>query len=330
MAVKVIIWGAGKMGQLHAQIYEKIEGAKIAFVVEKDQEKARAFAERFRCRWAVDIEEIGPEEADGVDICLPTWLHREAVERAAGHFRGIFCEKPVCLEREEYAAIREAFKGKDTFGMVGQVLRFWNGYVKAKELVEAGRIGTPRMITCRRRQKMPDWSAGGWLMDQKRSGGILMDLNIHDVDYVYWLMGMPRSVSCEIVKRGETTLHSLITLAYDGCCASIVGAWGMPERFFGGGLEYSLEIVGDRGMLEYCGDEAVNLTTAQETERIALEPTDGYMQELVYFVDCIRNERVPERCSVESVKGTMEILWKAAQAEAQERIVSLNGSAAKG
>ena len=55
------------------------------------------------------------------------------------------------------AALREDGGG---FVMIGQVLRFWNGYVKARELLQAGAVGAPRMICCSRRQKMPVWSKG--------------------------------------------------------------------------------------------------------------------------------------------------------------------------
>ncbi len=323
MAVKIAIWGAGKMGQLHGHAYESMEGVEIACIIEKDPEKAEAFSEEFHCKSVGKIEEADTEDWDGIDICLPTWLHREAIEKAVGRCRGIFCEKPICLDGQEYAVIRQAMGKSRSFVMVGQVLRFWSGYVRVKELLEEGKIGSPRLITCRRRQKMPDWSMGGWLKDSRRSGGILMDLSIHDVDYIYWILGMPKTVACEIVKRDETTLHNLITLTYDGCCASITGSWGMPAAFYGGGLEYYLEIVGDRGMLEYQGGAEVKLVTDCGTEGFLLKEEDGYLRELMYFVDCIRKDAEPDSCSVDSVEGTMNILWAAKRAAAQGRIVSL-------
>ena len=71
---------------------------------------------------------------------------------------------------------------------------------------------------------MPSWSKGNWLMDNRQSGGLLMDLCIHDIDYLYWLLGTPEQVSCKIVEREETTLHGILNIVYSDCCANVVGS----------------------------------------------------------------------------------------------------------
>ncbi len=118
-----------------------------------------------------------------------------------------------------------------------------------------------------------------------------MDLCIHDVDYVCWLLGLPRRVSCEIVHKDQVTLHGLLTMAYEGCCAEVVGSWGMPEGFHGGELEAVLEIVGDDGMIVYRG--------------------------------CVQGRAAPARSDHLSVEGTMEVLWAARQAWETKETVAL-------
>lgn len=324
MGVKVAIWGAGKMGQLHGEAYRKIGAAEISCVIETDEEKGKRFSEEFQCDWIRDVSELEPGCVDGIDICLPTWLHRCAIEQAARICKWVFCEKPICLDQEEYRAVCRVIQEKKIFLMVGQVLRFWNGYVKARELLRKGMIGTPRFVTCRRRQKMPDWSIGNWLTDNQKSGGILMDLSIHDVDYLYWILGLPQRVSCEIVRRETTTLHSLLTLQYPECSAVVIGSWGMPAAFHNGGLESELEIVGDQGMISYKGDPALWIVTDTGEERVELPPEDGYLQELMYFVDSIQYNRAPECCDVSSVEGTMRILWAAKKACSQNAILPVD------
>ncbi len=317
MSVKIAIWGAGKMGTLHGTIYQKMEGVEIACVIEKNEEKGREFSRQFQCPYIESIEKLDREKADGIDICLPTWLHKDAIKKASCYFKWIFCEKPICLDREEYDEICESVKKNSAYVMVGQVLRFWNGYRKIKELLEEGVIGKPRFITCKRRQKMPDWSAGNWLMDSRKSGGILMDLSIHDVDYLYWILGMPKRLSCEIVEEGEITLHSLLTFSYEDCCAVLNASWGMPRAFHQGGLEAEIEVIGDAGMLRYSGGNTVEAIGDEGNFLYSLEETDGYSQELLYFVDCIQKAIPPKNCSLSSVEGTMELLWAAMKVEGE-------------
>ncbi len=327
MLVRIAIWGAGKMGQLHGTIYQGIEGVEIACVIEKNETKAKSFSEEFQCPYIDSIEKIEPYNANGIDICLPTWLHKEAIQKASNYFKWIFCEKPICLKEEEYSQICKSVEASHASVMVGQVLRFWNGYVKIKEILESGEIGKPRFITCCRRQKMPDWSAGNWLMDNSKSGGILMDLSIHDVDYLYWLFGKPKRLVCDIVKKQDTTLHSILVLSYEDFCAIVNASWGMPKSFNKGELEATIEIVGDTGMIRYSGGNSLEIIRDDDIQIYGLEETDGYLEELLYFVGCIQKTIVPRRSSLSSVKGTMEILWAAMKSQEQKRALCIEESA---
>ena len=328
--MRIAIWGAGKMGQAHGDAYRKMDGrVEIKYVIESDREKAQAFARDFGCIAMESITGLEKGGIDAIDICLPTYLHREAITQALKLCGAIFCEKPVCLDREEYQCLKAVAKDGQGFVMVGQVLRFWNGYVKAKELLDEGAVGKPRMIHCFRRQKMPGWSKGNWLMDSQRSGGLLMDLCIHDVDFLCWVLGRPRTAACEIVEKDGLTLHGILTLSYEGCCASVVGSWGMPEGFHGGEMETVLEITGDQGMIVYQGGEVLELVKGDKKEQVGLPAEDGYEKELEYFVDCVENHSYPEHSDLFSVEGTMEVLWSADQAWRSKQVLPIGPEAAK-
>jgi UDP-N-acetylglucosamine 3-dehydrogenase len=323
--MKVAIWGAGKMGQVHGQAYKGMgKDVEIAYIVERDAGKAAEFSGRFQCRAIDDVSGLEGKHIDMIDICLPTYLHREAIERALDLCDYIFCEKPVCLTRDDYYGLCRIADTKTCHLMVGQVLRFWNGYVRAREMVLNGEIGRPRLITCFRRQKMPSWSKGNWLMDNRQSGGLLMDLCIHDIDYLYWLLGTPEQVSCKIVEREETTLHGILNIVYSDCCANVVGSWGMPEGFHDGGLESMLEIVGDIGMITYSGGDCLELIRGNEKQCISLEHEDGYEEELKYFVECVKCQKEPEQSNLFSVEGTMKILWAAKEAADSRQFISID------
>ena len=323
MAVRVAIWGAGKMGHLHGLAYRRIKEVEIVGVIENNDQKAKEFAELFHCMLFKTINEVPYDLVDAIDICLPTWMHSAAIKKASTLCRGIFCEKPICLNEQEFFSIQEVVKKTNCFVMIGQVLRFWNGYIKAKEILEEGILGVPRFITCRRRQKIPEWSAENWLMNTAQSGGILMDLSIHDVDYVYWILGEPKTVACQVVTKDDCTLHCQLTLDYEKCCAALTASWGMPEEFNEGKLEGFLEIVGDKGMLTYRGDNSLEIITDCGHDNIKLLEEDGYEKELKYFVDCIQYNKQGNLCDLNSVEGTMKILWAAEQAARNNEILSI-------
>lgn len=314
--MKVAIWGAGKMGWVHAEAYKKLSpDVRIGAVIEADQEKGRRFGECFRCEWYESMEDVPEAQIDAIDICLPTHMHCEAILQSLKYCSYILCEKPICLHEDEYRELFQKIKAEGSCVMVGQVLRFWNGYQKVKELLEAGTIGTPTFISCVRQQKMPQWSNGNWLMDTGKSGGLLMDLCIHDVDYVGWIMGMPDRVACETVSREDgTNLHSLITLGYKACSVQIVGSWGMPSAFNEGELLAGLEIVGNAGMITYDGANHIKLISDGERKEIILEEQDGYEQEIAYFAKCVNEKKLPAAADISSVETTMRILWAAKEA----------------
>ena len=81
--MKVAIWGAGKMGQVHGQAYKGMgKDVEIAYIVERDAGKAAEFSGRFQCRAIDDVSGLEGKHIDMIDICLPTYLHREAIEQA--------------------------------------------------------------------------------------------------------------------------------------------------------------------------------------------------------------------------------------------------------
>lgn len=324
--MKVAIWGAGRMGEVHGSVYQNMgDDVQVAYMIERDEKKAAEFSEKFQCIAVDSISALREKEVTVIDICLPTCLHSEAIREAILICDYIFCEKPVCLTREEYNDLRRMAEDSGCHLMIGQVLRFWNGYIKARELALKGEIGTPRLITCLRRQKIPAWSKGNWLMDNQQSGGILMDLCIHDIDYLCWLMGRPEAVSCKIVKKEGTTLHGILNISYAGCQANVIGSWGMPEGFNHGELQTLLEIVGDTGMITYKGGDVLEIIRGAEKECVCLPHEDGYERELAYFVDCVRHHAEPVQSNLLSVEGTMEVLWAAGESAESEQGVRFNG-----
>jgi predicted dehydrogenase len=126
---------------------------------------------------------------DVVDVCAPTHLHREVVEATAAAGRPVICEKPLARTVEDGEAMIAACRAAGVPLFVAHVVRYINEYVAAKEAVEAGRVGRLAVVRLRRESSRPNKPADHWFFDPGKSGGMMMDLLVHDYDYARYLAG---------------------------------------------------------------------------------------------------------------------------------------------
>jgi len=138
--------------------------------------------------------------------------------------------------------------------LVAHVVRFFPEYALAHSAVLEGQIGKPAVIRLHRGSYRPKKPAGNWFLDEEKSGGILMDLMIHDYDYARWVAGEVETVSA----RRVTELHPDAPVDYglailshrSGALSHIAGAWAYPPPTF----HTQLEISGDRGLIQFDSD----------------------------------------------------------------------------
>ena len=147
-------------------------------------------------RLYTDIDDmLEKEELDIVDIALPTYLHAEVSVKALNKGINVLCEKPMALTVEECRKMIEAAEKNNRKLMVAQCLRFWPEYEYLKECVETKRFGDVLSGYFFRGGSTPKWSYQNWLLKKEKSGGVILDQHIHDVDMINWLFGTPEAVS---------------------------------------------------------------------------------------------------------------------------------------
>ena len=170
--IKAAIMGAGFMGKMHAEVYRNLSKARLVAIADIDLEKAQLLADKYGTTAYSGLEELlNQEDIDAVDICLPTFLHKEYVIKAARLGKDILCEKPLALRVEDAEEmIGEAKKAKAKL-MIAQVIRFWPEYVKLKKIYESGELGRLLSITLTRLASTPTYAWDNWLTDTQRSGG---------------------------------------------------------------------------------------------------------------------------------------------------------------
>jgi UDP-N-acetylglucosamine 3-dehydrogenase len=132
----VAVWGAGSMGRTHANCYKQCDEARVKYVIDRDTERARNIAALCGATPQVHPDAaLKDPEVDIVDVCLPTYLHRECAEKAAYAGKHVFCEKPIALSCDDATAIIEACKSNNVKFGIGHVLRYFPEYEMAHDMI---------------------------------------------------------------------------------------------------------------------------------------------------------------------------------------------------
>lgn len=258
-ALRVGIIGAGNMGQTHAKAWANVPGATVVAIADTQRHKAEQLARKIggenkaihAFEFAEELLKDAPD-VNVVSVCVPTFLHRKIAETALEAGKHVFCEKPLALSVEDCDALIAAAQAADRKLSVGQVVRFFPEYAQAKHLVDAGAVGTPAAVRVRRGGSFPHTDTD-WFADPQKSGGVLFDLLIHDLDWLLWCFGPIVRVHAHALTarlQNKTVDHldyALVTLRHEsGVISHAEGTWADP-----GGFVTAWEIAGDGGLLTH-------------------------------------------------------------------------------
>jgi predicted dehydrogenase len=250
--MKVGIVGVGFMGTTHATGWAETPAEIVGFTAETEKE-AGSIASQYDTKVYSSLEEMLPD-VDVVDICSPTHLHCEMALKAAAAGKHVVCEKPLARTTQQAQKIVIACRDAGVKLLVAHVVRFFPEYASARAAVAEGQIGKPGVIRLHRGSYRPKKPAGNWFLDEVKSGGILMDLMIHDYDYACWVAGDVESVFAQRVTEHHIEApvdYGLVILSHrSGALSHISGAWAYPPPTF----RTHLEIAGDRGLIEFDSD----------------------------------------------------------------------------
>ena len=189
--------GCGVMGTALAASCNKLERAHILAVSDVRQDIADKAAAELNARAFADYHDmLALSDIDAVLVAVPGFLHRAPAVSAAQAGKHVFCEKPMAVSLEDCDAIMVACDEADRKLMIGQVCRFHGVHGRVKQLVLDGHIGQPTCMVVRRLGG--GWSGEWvqhWRMERAKSGGTLMEVNAHEIDFMRWVCGDVKSVS---------------------------------------------------------------------------------------------------------------------------------------
>ena len=314
--IKVGLIGLGFMGTTHLGIYRQLPGVKVVGLADTDPAKRAGDVSKVVGNigdgsgsridltgvktYSDAMEMIAEKDLDIIDICVPTPDHCKYAVAALKAGKNVFCEKPVCRTVDQMRELREAVRSARGFFNVGMCVRAWPEYHHAWELVTSGALGKVKSALFRRLSPSVDGNAWeNWYMREARSGGAVLDLHLHDTDFVCHLFGRPTAVQSSGIRAlvSDSGIDHVIT-SYrypDGKLVTCEGGWGAAK---GVPFEMSFQIICEKATIKldasgYHIYHADGTVTAPELNCGDL-PT-GWHQELNYFVNCVRDNVKPDR-----------------------------------
>ncbi len=306
--VNVGIIGAGRIGKLHAEnLAYRIPEANVIAIADINLEAAQKCAADFQIPSAVQdhVEIMKNPDIEAVIICSSTDTHAWMIEEAAAAGKHIFCEKPIDFD---LARIDSALEAVDKAGVklqIGFNRRFDPSFKRVREMVAAGKIGTPHILRITSRDPEPPP-----IEYIKVSGGIFLDMTIHDFDMARYLIGDEVG---EIYAAGGVMVDPAIGQAGDIDTAVIVlrfenGTIGTIDnsRRAVYGYDQRVEVFGSEGMVAVSNntpDTAVYSDAEGVHSSLPLfffveRYTEAYVAEMREFIECVQQDKTP------SVTGT--------------------------
>jgi inositol 2-dehydrogenase len=305
--------GLGRLGRVYARdLSGRIPETRLVAVADPLGSLAEDVAAEFDVarHYADPLALIDDASVDAVVIVTPTHTHRELVLAAAARKKPTFCEKPPALSLDEVAAMQDAITRSGMFFQMGFMRRFDAGYAAGKQQIEAGRIGTPLVFKSTSRDPFrPSLEYA----NPKSSGGMLIDMGIHDFDLARWFMGEVRTVSA----IGATIAYpELATVGdIDNAVASLTfasGKLGAVDLSRSGiyGYDISTEILGSEGTVRigYLRETPVMVLTknsvAHDTVPYFMERfKDAYTTQLQNFAQNVQKQQTPPITIVDGLEA---------------------------
>ena len=297
--------GLGRMGARHARnLATRVPGAALIAAnspAAEEREWARNTlgAQRVYADYA---ELLADRDVEAVFLATPTTEHASQIVAALEAGKHVFCEKPTSLNLEDCLRVEEvAARHPKLKAMIGYVRRFDASYRDAYGKVKAGMIGTPFHI---RSQTADQHDPSGFFVKfAPKSGGIFLDMSVHDIDVVRWFLGAPAPV--RVFATGTVAVHEglracgdldngVAMIEFEGGKTAVIQA----SRTFAHGHETLSEILGTEGRLSVGVNPRITRVDIADRHGVRNECTptfydrfeDAFVAELNAFTDAVRND----------------------------------------
>lgn len=300
MTIKVGIIGAGRIGQVHAEtLVTRVPAAEVLVIADIYEDSAKSASEKYGIPdYSTNPSQlIRSSTIDVIVICSSTDTHTQFIIEAAQAGKQIFCEKPIAHDLSSIDAALQIVEDEGVKLQIGFNRRFDNNHVRLKQAILNGEIGDPHTLTIISRDPAPppiDYI--------KVSGGLMMDMMIHDFDMCRFLLGDVE----EVFAMGDVKVDPAIGEAGDIDTAKVMlkfenGVIGTIEnsRQAVYGYDQRVEVFGSGGAAS-TGNWHPNAVTISDSESVRRDKPmhffmdryiESYANEMIAFIHAIENDK---------------------------------------
>ena len=286
--------GAGRIGAIHAANVVAHPAAELRYVVDVDAGAARALASTFAASDVALEQALADNAVDAVLIASATHTHIDLIEAAASAAKAIFCEKPIDLDIARVEQSLTSISETESFLMLGFNRRFDPQFEELQRRLREGEIGDLEMVSIVSRDPSPPP-----LSYLQQSGGLFLDMMIHDFDMARWLLG---EEPCELYATASALVDPVVVEAgdVDTALVTLRTASGRlcsisNSRRAVYGYDQRIEVFGSAGMLRAENETATNLQYFTATGVVSEKPLDffleryraAYQRELASFIEAL-------------------------------------------
>jgi len=305
---KVGIVGLGRLGKRHAEnLALRVPGAELVAACSPDADERAWATQKLGVKHAFGQyrELLAHPGLDTVFLVTPNTVHPEQIIAGLEAGKHVFCEKPLSMVLDECLAVEaEARRHPRLKVMIGYVRRFDASYQDAHRKIASGAIGRPFIV----RSQTTDMNdpSGFFVRFAPKSGGIFIDMSVHDIDAARWLLGAPKPT--RVFSTGTIAVHAgladcgdvdngIALVEFEGGAMATIYA----SRTMAHGHETTTEVIGTEGRIMVGRDGRLNQVEVADKYGIRTEtvPTfwerfeDAFLRETLHFIDCVRHDKAP-------------------------------------
>ena len=314
--IKVGIIGAGGIAQYaHIPGSQKLKDVELLAVADPVAGRAKGVAEKFNIpRYFEDPQKmLAIAELDAVSVCVPNYLHAPLTIAALEAGKHVLCEKPPAMNAKEAAGMLAAAKKANKMLMYALQRRFQGDSQMLKRFIDAGQLGEIYYVKTSylRRRGNP----GGWFSQKAKSGGgPVIDIGVHILDLVWWLMGTPKPIRVSASTYSKIGLAGVEVPGWKALDSTVADIFDVEDlataliRFENGATVFmdtswilnnktsvvSTELYGTRGGAKL---DPLEIYTEMQATLVDITPAhakvSSYDAEVAHFIECIKGNKEP-------------------------------------
>ncbi len=340
--VNVAVVGLGFMGITHLRAYRQIPNARIAGLCDAvrlpvdgvltaaggnigSDDALTLDMSDIRVTHQLD-DLLADPTIDLIDICVPTLVHPKLAIAALQAGKHVICEKPLARTAVAAREIATAAATAKGYFMPAMCIRFWPQYAWLKSAIDAQTYGRVLAARFRRVSEPPAWGREHFF-DGAKSGGAILDLHIHDADFVQYCFGRPQAVFAQGFSRYSGEIDHLVAQYQVACGAAVSaeGGWVMGD---GHGFEMAFTVIFENATVDFNSkhpEAGLRLfQPGQPASTVAVASGDGYLHELSYMIQCIATGQPPTLVTASDGASAVEICEAEGESIRSGQLVALS------